>query len=383
MSLSTGGRPAVAAAVLALTAAAMLRQFAQPAPADYFAHDQQVYLAMAQTPFAATPVARNAPASWRILPALLARAAGEITGLGPSFGFFVVTFTSFALIPIAAIGFLRRLGVSSTSATVCGTVAALAPPVVGYLSWDVVRVDAFGLLLLFAIAIAVVAERPLALCLAIVTLSLTKETVLIGAFFAVAWSVLYCHRMLPVSLMSLGLAVVIRWVALPWWLPPPEVSHFANLNGLLGALDQLSVRYVARRVLLGSAATWNVLLPLAAVSLIRERRTKRGFLFMATIAVALSQVLFASDTQRLVAAAYPFVLAVCAFELDRLPERRQRFVGAALVVGQLPWLLVYGHIVPDLPGIRVVEIAIFVFSLGVAAVAWERTRRPQPALMYR
>jgi hypothetical protein len=127
-------------------------------------------------------------------------------------------------------------------------------------------------------------------------------------------------------------------------------------------------------VLLGSAATWNVLLPLAAVSLIRERRTKRGFLFTATIAVALCQVLFASDTQRVVAAAYPFVLAVCSFELDRLPERRRRFVGAALVVGQLPWLLVYGRIVPDLPGIRAAEIAIFVFSLGVAAVTWGRTQ---------
>jgi hypothetical protein len=381
MSLSAAGRPSVAAAVLALTAAAMLRQFAQPPPADYFSHDQQVYLAMARTPFADTPIVRSAPASWRILPAVLARVGGEITGLGPSFGFFVVTFTSFALIPAATMGFLRRLGVTSTSATVCGAIAALAPPVIGYLSWDVVRVDAFGLLLLLAIAVAVVAERPVALCLAIVGLSLTKETVLIGAFFAVAWSVLYRRRMLPVSLMSLALAVFIRWVALPWWLPPPEVNHFSNLNGLLGALDQLSVRFVARRALLASASTWNVLLPLAAVSLIRERRSKRGFVFMATIAVALSQVLFASDTQRLVAAAYPFLLAVCAFELDRLPERRRRFAGAALVVGQLPWLLVYGRIVPDLPGIRAAEVAIFVFSLAVAAAAWGRTRRPQPSPM--
>ena len=75
MSLGAGGRPAVAAAVLALTAAATIRQFAQPAPADDFAPDQQVYLAMVQTPF----------------------------------------------IRIAAIGFLRRLAVSWTSATVCGT----------------------------------------------------------------------------------------------------------------------------------------------------------------------------------------------------------------------------------------------------------------------
>jgi hypothetical protein len=92
-------------------------------------------------------------------------------------------------------------------------------------------------------------------------------------------------------------------------------------------------------------------------------------------------VLFASDTQRLVAAAYPFVLAVCAFELDRLPERRRRLVGAALIVGQLPWLMVYGRIVPELPGIRAAEIAIFVFSLAIAAVTWGRTRQPRAALM--
>jgi hypothetical protein len=110
MSFGAGGRPAVAAAVLALTAAATIRQFAQPAPADYFAPDQPVYLAMVQTPFADTPMARSLRSrrrrdhGTRALTRLLRRA-----------------FTSFALLRIAAIGLLRRLAVSWTSATVCGT----------------------------------------------------------------------------------------------------------------------------------------------------------------------------------------------------------------------------------------------------------------------
>jgi hypothetical protein len=108
------------------------------------------------------------------------------------------------------------------------------------------------------------------------------------------------------------------------------------------------------------------------MAVIRERWTARGWLFAASIGVAFSQTLFASDTQRVVAAAYPFVLALCAFELDRLPEDRRRVVGGALVAAQLPWLMVYGRIMPDLPGIRLVEIVIFVVSVIAAAVTWSQ-----------
>lgn len=377
--MSPASRPAVVVAALALTAAALLRQFAQPAPDDWFAHDQQVYLAMARAPFSDTPIARKAPASWRILPPLVARAAGQLTRRGPEFGFFVLTFASFALIPIAAMAFLRRIAVTPVSSVFLGAVAALAPPVVGYMSWDVVRIDPFGLLLIYLTAIAVVAERPVALIVAILALSLTKETVVLGAFFAIVWSALFARKMLPVALLATGAGVLIRWVLLPRWLPSPTVDGFANLNGFRGVLDSLSLRYVARRALLATASTFNVLLPLAAMAVIRERWTARGWLFAASIVVAFSQTVFASDTQRVVAAAYPFVLALCAFELDRLPEDRRWIVGVALVAAQFPWLLVYGRIAPDLPGIRLVEIVIFVAAVVAAAVTWAR----QPSLARR
>jgi hypothetical protein len=208
------------------------------------------------------------------------------------------------------------------------------------------------------------------LILAILALSLTKETVLLAAFFAIGWSVLFARKMLPVALLATAAGVLLRWILLPLWLPSPAADGFANLNGFHGVIDSLSFHYVARRGLLATASTFNVLLPLAAMAVIRERRSARGWLFAASIAVAFSQTLFASDTQRVTAAAYPFVLVLCGFELDRLAEDRRWFVGALLVAAQCPWLLVYGRLVPDLPGIRFVEIVIFVASVSAAAVTW-------------
>jgi hypothetical protein len=360
---------AFALSLLALTVATVLRYAAQPAPAHYFEHDQQVYLAMARTPFADTPQARAAPASWRILPPLLAR----VLGAGHAeLGFFVLTFASFALIPVVTLAFLRHLGATPTSAMICSAVAAIAPPVVGYMSWDVVRVDPFALLLTVTAAAGVVTGRPLPLIIGVIALSMTKETVLLGAFFPVAWSILNNRRTLPLAVACGVTGVVIRWALLPYWLPPSPNEQFANLDGFDGVIEALSVRYVARRALLATSATWNVLLPLAVIWVVRERARSQTLVLLTTVGVALAQVLFASDTQRVVAAGYPFVLAMCAFELDRLPERWRRIVGATLLVGQLPWLLVYGRTIPEMPGIRSIEILIFIGSGFAALVTWRR-----------
>jgi hypothetical protein len=373
-------RPAVGAsvmlAVLALSAAGLIRQFARPAPDEWFAHDQQVYLAMTRAPFADDPETRRAPASWRILPTLIARAIGQATGRGPEFGFLVLTFASFALIPIAARALLIRLGVTAGVAGLCGAFAALAPPILGYLSWDVVRIDAFGVLLIYVTAIAAVAESRAAVAVALIALSLTKETMLLGAFFAIGWSALFARRMLPAALLAAGVGALIRFVVLPTWLPPPSIDGFASANGLRGVIESMSLRYVGRRVLLASSSTFNLLLPLAAAAVVRERWSARTWVLAAAVGVGCAQILFASDTQRVVAAAYPFVLALCAFEIDRMSERGKMIAGAVLLVGQLPWLIVYGRILPDLPGIRVVEILIFLSTAALIAVLWRRGSVP-------
>src|SRR3954466_79067 len=179
---------AAALGALSLAVAAFVRAYAAQAPWHYFAYDQQVYLAIARAPFSNDPMVHHGSGSWRLLPPLLARYIGAPIG-GPERGFFVLTFTSFALLPGACLAWLISLGASRTSAIACAAVMALAPPVVGLLAWDVVRVDAIGLLLLFAAATATVRGRGVWLCVAIAAMALTKETALLGAFFALSWAV--------------------------------------------------------------------------------------------------------------------------------------------------------------------------------------------------
>src|SRR5436190_19982969 len=169
---------ALALGVLSVAVAAAIRAHAAPAPAYYFAHDQQVYLAIARAPFSDDPMVHHGSASWRLLPSLLARYIGRPLG-GPERGFFVLTFAMFALMPGAALAWLRALGISRESAIWCASVMALAPAVVGLFAWDVVRVDAIGLLLLFIAATSAVRRHVLVLCLAIAAMALTKETALL------------------------------------------------------------------------------------------------------------------------------------------------------------------------------------------------------------
>jgi hypothetical protein len=100
--------------------------------------------------------------------------------------------------------------------------------------------------------------------------------------------------------------------------------------------------------------------------------------------VAMVQLLVATDNERVVAAAYPFVLAWCALQLDTIDERRRRWAGLAILLAQIPWLLVMGRVwpvplpedqLPHFPPIRYVEIAIVLGSAAAAAVAV--TKRPR------
>jgi len=76
----------IAVALAALVSAALIRTYAQPPPPHYFAFDQRAYISMADAPLVNT---RDTylPASWRILPPLIARVIGQITGLGSERGF--------------------------------------------------------------------------------------------------------------------------------------------------------------------------------------------------------------------------------------------------------------------------------------------------------
>jgi hypothetical protein len=222
---------AAALAGLSLAAAAFIQACAAPAPAHYFAHDQQVYLAIARAPFSDAPIANHGPGSWRILPALLARVIGTPFG-GPERGFFVLTFATFALLPLAAWRWLNALGVSRTSAVACAAVMALAPPIVGLLAWDVVRVDSVSLLLLFVAATAAVRGRGGWMCSVIAAMALTKETALLGAFFALSWAVLMRRRLLPAAVIAVTLAVGIRAFLQWFFVRRPRLTTSSASTGL-------------------------------------------------------------------------------------------------------------------------------------------------------
>jgi len=370
-----GGLSACVAA--ALLAAALIHRFAMPAPAFYFANDQQAYLSLSKHPFVQTP-AVYAPASWRVFPPLVARAIAEASGTDAEHGFLILTFGCLALIPIAAFLFLTALGLSPQTGLVGAAVVALSPTVLGYTAWDVVRVDPPSLLLLFVASYAVIRRLPVILIASAVALALTKETVFLGVFFALAWAVRFDRRMLASALVSLAAAVVVRVIILPRVMPSPIA--FDNLFALNDLIQQFTPRYAARRLLLATATTWNLMLPLAALWLTTSLRDRLAQVLLATIIVAESQILVASETQRIVAAGYPYVVASAGFALEEIGRRYGRARGAALDVAlvgaQLPWLWENGRIV-HLAWLRGVEIAIVIATaaLAVWGVRYSRTNR--------
>jgi hypothetical protein len=370
---------AAALGALSLAVAAFVRAHAAPAPWHYFAHDQQVYLAIARAPFSSDPQVHHASGSWRLLPPLAARYLAFALG-GPERGFLVLTFSMFALLPGACLAWLSSLGASRTSSIACAAVLAIAPPVVGLLAWDVVRVDAVGLLLLFLALIAAVRGRGAWLCLAIAAMAFTKETALIGAFFGVVWAALVNRRLLPAAAIAVVLAVAIRSF-LQWWIPPSPEYPFDNLKDFRVVMSSMSPSYIARRVLLTTAGTWNLLLPVVAVGMASRRWTGREWALTGALAVTMIQLVFATDNERVVAAGYPFVLAWCALQLDAIDDPQRRWAGAAIVLAQIPWLLAMGRVwptplpedqLPHLPPIRYVEIAIALASAAGAAIVFAR-----------
>jgi hypothetical protein len=379
--------PAAALVALALGTAAFVRAHAVPAPAHYFAHDQQVYLAIARAPFSSDPQVHHASACWRILPPLMARYISLPLG-GPERGFLMLTFATFALLPLAAFSWLAGLGTSRTSALAGATVMAVSPAVVGLLAWDVVRVDSVALLLLFLATTAAVRGRGAWLCVTIALMAVTKETALLGAFFGVLWAVLVDRRLIPAAALAVVLAVGIRSL-LQWWIVPSPAYPFSNLKDFHVVMSSMSATYAGRRLLLATTGTFNLLVPLAAVAMASRRWGGREIALTGALAVTMIQLVFATDNERIVAAGYPFVLAWSALQLDAIDARARPWAAAALVLAQLPWLLEMGRVwpaplsedqLPHVPPIRYVEMAIAAATVAAAGTALSHRLAPRAAL---
>lgn len=351
-----------ALALLGLAVPLWLGARASLPPAVYFEHDQRHYLAAA----AGDTRSVDAPFAWRVLPPALVRASR----LPPARGFRTLTLLALMLVPPVIALMLSAAGISTATAFVLGALSAFAPPVAGYLSWDYIRPDGVSLLLIAVTAWSAIRQRPCAFAIAMAALALTKETWVIAAAFALLWSRAVAPEFRRAAaagtLIAFVTAVAVRIVT----STPQPYSIFANVRELYWPFD---ARTIARRLLLATASTWTVLLPVAAFALVRRIREPRAWAASAALAIATAQILVAIDTQRIVAAGLPFLLLACAWELDGLatPSRRMA-AGAVLAALQLPWLLAYARVWA--PPLRGVEVGLVCVSLAAAACGW-RARR--------
>ena len=323
-------------------------------PADYFLHDQQRYLAMAESPASFAPEPNAAPFCWRLLPSAAVRASG----LPPRRGFHLLTIGTLALIPPVIALMLSAAGISAGSSIALSAVAALAPAVAGYLSWDFIRPDGPSLLLVVVAAWAAIRGRPAVFILTLVALSLTKETWLVAAAFALLWSRACQPVFWKWAVIGTGLAAVVA-AGVRIAIPAAQAYSFVTIaRDLYWPLDLTTI---ARRILLATSATWNILTPIVAFALASRWREPRAWALLVPILIASAQILVAIDTQRLVAAAYPFVLLAAAWELDRIAASRRAAIGVAIGLAQLPWLVTYARVWP-LP-LRAVEILLAIVTV--------------------
>jgi hypothetical protein len=229
--------------------------------------------------------------------------------------------------------------------------------------------DAFALLLGTMAAAAVVIGHRALFAASLLALALTKETWTVAAVFALLWTWRSDRREFAIAAAVIAAALALT-VTIRMAITPAEPY---SLTGLLEEfLWPIDPRDMARRLLLATGATWNVLLPFAAAALIRIRGTWVAAALTTPIALSTAQILIASDTPRPVAAAYPFVMVAAAMELDRLPTKRRAIVSILVVLAQIPWLLTYAW-VARLP-LRGVEIALVLATMATAIVVWCRDR---------
>lgn len=347
------------AGIAALTLlTATLIAASKPAPSFGSDVDQYFYLAMARAPFAG-PDAHHAPFSWRILPPLLAHLAPS-----PVAGFRILTMASLALLPAAVFWLCVCVGASQAAALAGAAITALTPVLVGQLAWDPIRPDGLGTLLVALAAAAIVRHNTFLTLVLAVALAMTKETAGIVVVFGVVWAFAVDRRSVRATFTA-AIASAAVLVAVRVLIKPLETySLISTFSTLYLPPDPVNI---TRRGLLATASTWNVLMPVVVWSLVREKRPGVAVALAAAVAAATAQILVAADTQRIVAAGWPFVMVAVVRELDRLRPWRRWVATGLLALLQVPWLLEYGRIV-DLR-LRPVEIAIALATAPVAVIA--------------
>lgn len=294
----------------------------------------------------------------------------------PLTGFWLLAVASLAGAVVAFVWMLVCLGLPHRSAAAAGIALVCLGPAIGLPLRFFAQVDPLAFFLLTLSMGATVHRRGALLVASLVLLAATKEIVVLGILFAAALTFeRRDHQLTPWVAAGSALAVVVLLgirVAIPLDQPYSWTSEFRAY------WVPFSTSELLRALVRVSGLTWHVLLPLAALQLVHPQRALRRLAFATVIAGATAQMIIADSSARVVAAGFPALLAVAAFEIEwiagRLRVEPSRLWLAAAVVG-LPWT--FSHVVrlpvPLLGWASGVVAAGTVLLTGWALVRSERT----------
>jgi hypothetical protein len=304
------------APLLALAVLATYVRAAGPMPAGQLgpAGDHLRYLALAHQPFgSADPLARQAPYAWRVLTPLLVWA----TPWGVTTGFWLVTLLGLATATLGLEWFLSGLGLPRASAVAGGLAFVALMPACGWTLYDSCLVDPLAFACVtFALGAAVHRRGPLlvvAACLG----ALAKETTLLATLFALLWAAEgKDRRMLRWGLASLAGALGLLALLHATISVSPGWSYLLATSRIGGST--LARGLVLDRLVRATFGTWGILLaPALAAGAFWRRPAPAAFLGLATL-----QILLSFDVERVVAYAFPVVIAAACFGVEALARER-------------------------------------------------------------
>lgn len=336
------------------------------------------YLALARQPFgSADPAAHFAPYCWRIMGPLLV----HLLPMPITVGFWLLTLSSLAGGTFALQWILRGLGLPRGAVIAGGCAWALLGPATGALIWSPFMTDPLALCLTFAMVGCAIHGRGRTLVLLAVLGALTKEATVLGAVFALLWSISRARHIRRASVMaivgSLAMLFSLR-LLIPNPAGPGGYSMLDAIKIIYApppwapiALDILVLSwFVALRSLQATVGAWGFLFPVVLALPWARLRWRSTLPWAGLMFGALAQVAIATDVERRVIFATPAVLVAACVAIERFASQlgRSRWLfWVPTLLAQAYWGLAYEGW-PDLPAPVPILLRLDAGHRGAAAL---------------
>jgi len=310
----------------------------------------------------------------RVLTPLLVWAAP----FGVATGFWLTTLLGLAAATLGLEWFLGGLGLPRASAVAGGLAFVALMPACAWTLYDTCLVDPLAFACVTLALGAAVHRRGPVLLLAACLGALAKETTIFAPVFALLWAAETKDRqMLRWSLASLAGALAVLDIlhaaisVLPGW------SYLVMTTRIGGSTFARGL--VFDRLLRATLGTWGILLaPALVAGAFWRRRAPAAFLGMVTL-----QIVVSFDVERVVAYAFPVVIAAACFGVDALTRDRPGLrwpVWIAIYALELGARYAYGPTYPFSlsPGLAL-SIPLVAASVTVAIAVRQRLFSVWPA----